>query len=166
MSDPYIPVEGDLAPAFSLPASDGRLLGPKDFTGKWLVVYFYPKDSTSGCTTEAVEFSALVPEFEKLGASVVGVSRDSLGSHAKFIAKQQLTIPLLSDVGKLAIESYGAWREKTLYGKVSLGVVRSTFLIGPDGRVARAWPKVAKAAGHAQEVLEALRELRENTKEA
>lgn len=160
MTDQKIPGPGDPAPAFSLPASDGRTLGPGDFTGKWLALYFYPKDNTSGCTTEALEFSALLPEFEKLGAAVVGVSKDSLGSHAKFIEKQKLSIPLLSDEGKDALCAFGAWREKVMYGKKALGVVRSTFLIGPDGRVAHAWPKVAKAAGHAAEVLARLKTLR------
>ncbi len=159
MTGPTIPAPGDPAPAFSLPASDGRTLGPADFTGKWLALYFYPKDNTAGCTTEAVEFSALLPEFEALGAAVVGVSKDSLGSHARFVEKQKLTVPLLADEGREALCAFGAWREKTLYGKKGMGVVRSTFLIGPDGRVAHAWPKVAKAAGHAAEVLARLKAL-------
>lgn len=159
MTIPDIPAVGAPAPAFSLPAADGRTLGPADFAGKWLVLYFYPKDNTPGCTTEAVEFSALAPEFERLGATVLGVSKDSLGSHARFIEKHTLAVPLLSDEGREALCAFGAWREKVMYGKKGLGVVRSTFLIGPDGRIAHAWPKVAKAAGHAQAVLERLGEL-------
>jgi len=153
------PDAGAPAPDFALPDASGTVRRLADFAGRWLVLYFYPKDSTAGCTTEALEFSELVPRFAALGADVVGVSKDSAASHAKFIAKHGLTVPLLVDTGREALEAYGAWRLKKLYGKESPGTVRSTYLIDPTGAVRRAWPKVAKAAGHATAVLAALTEL-------
>jgi peroxiredoxin Q/BCP len=150
------PEVGAKAPDFLLPDAEGREHRLSDFAGRWLVLYFYPKDSTSGCTTEALEFSALLPQFEALGAAVVGVSKDSQGSHARFIAKHELTVPLLADPGLSSLNAYGAWRMKKMYGKEGLGTVRSTYLIDPSGVVRRAWPKVAKAAGHAATVLAAL----------
>lgn len=153
------PEVGTKAPDFLLPDAEGREHRLADFAGRWLVLYFYPKDSTSGCTAEALEFSSLLPQFAALGAAVVGVSKDSPASHAKFIAKNDLTVPLLADTDLSALTAYGAWRLKKLYGKESLGTVRSTYLIDPSGVVRRAWPKVAKAAGHAATVLAALTEL-------
>jgi peroxiredoxin Q/BCP len=148
---------GDPAPDFSLASSEGKVVRLSDYKGKYVVLYFYPKDNTSGCTTEALEFTELQSEFERLQAVVLGVSKDSVESHRKFVEKQGLTILLLSDPDKKALESYGAWQLKKMYGKESWGVVRSTFLVGPDGRIVQSWPKVAKAAGHAAKVLEELR---------
>ncbi|MFP5260072.1 MAG: peroxiredoxin [Acidobacteriota bacterium] len=159
MSDAPWPVEGDPAPDFSLPDADGRVHSLADYSGKWLVLYFYPKDSTSGCTTEALEFSGLLPRFLALGAQVVGVSRDKPGSHRKFIDKHELTVTLLSDPELATLAAYGAWREKKVCGKDCLGTVRSTFLIDPKGVVRGAWPQVAKALGHAETVLAALTRL-------
>jgi len=159
MSDTPWPVEGDPAPDFSLPDADGRIHSLADYAGKWLVLYFYPKDSTSGCTTEAVEFSGLLPRFAALGAVVVGVSKDKPGSHRKFIDKHELTVTLLSDPELATLSAYGAWREKKVCGKACVGTVRSTFLIDPKGTVRKAWGQVAKAAGHAELALAALTEL-------
>lgn len=156
MSDEPWPKPGDAAPDFALPDAAGAVHSLADFAGRFLVLYFYPKDLTSGCTTEALEFTALLPQFAALGAAVVGISRDKPASHAKFIDKNDLKILLLSDPDLVAHNAYGAWRMKKLYGKESLGAVRSTFLIDPQGAVRQAWPKVAKAAGHAEAVLAAL----------
>lgn len=153
------PDVGAPAPDFALPDASGTVHRLAEYAGRWLVLYFYPKDSTAGCTTEALEFSELLPRFAALGAAVVGVSKDSAASHATFIAKNELTVSLLADTGRETLAAYGAWRLKKLYGKESLGTVRSTYLIDPDGVVRKAWPKVAKAAGHATAVLTALTEL-------
>ena len=158
-SEATIPEQGQPAPQFCLPDTHGEQLCLKDLAGKWVVLYFYPKDNTSGCTTEALEFTAIKSEFESLNAVVLGVSKDSGASHEKFIEKHGLTIRLLSDPEKVVLQLYGAWRMKKMYGKESMGVVRSTFLIAPDQNIAKAWPRVAKAAGHAGKVLDALREL-------
>lgn len=149
---------GKKAPEFTLPNQDGKPTKLKDFAGKWVVVYFYPKDDTPGCTVEACEFTSGLKQFEKLNAVVLGISADSAESHRKFIAKHKLEITLLSDVDHKVMEAYGAWGEKNMYGKVSMGVIRSTVLVGPDGTVARHWPKV-KAEGHAEAVRTALEEL-------
>ena len=156
MTETLWPGEGSPAPDFSLSDADGRIRSLADFSGRWLVLYFYPKDSTSGCTTEAVEFSGLLPRFLALGANVVGVSRDKPASHRKFIDKHELTVTLLSDPDTATLAGYGAWREKKVCGKDCVGTVRSTFLIDPKGVVRKAWPQVAKAAGHAEAVLAAL----------
>ena len=156
MSETPWPVEGDPAPDFNLPDADGRRRALADYTGKWLVLYFYPKDSTSGCTTEAVEFSGLLPRFLALGADIVGVSRDKPASHRKFIDKHELTVTLLCDPELATLTAYGAWREKKVCGKACVGTVRSTYLIDPKGVVRHAWPQMAKAAGHAETVLAAL----------
>lgn len=156
MSDEPWPKPGEPAPAFSLPDAFGALYSLSDFSGHWLVLYFYPKDLTTGCTTEALEFTELLAQFSAGGAAVVGVSRDKPETHAKFIEKNDLGILLLSDPELTAHQAYGVWRLKKLYGKESLGAVRSTFLIDPQGVVRQAWPKVAKAAGHAAAVLAAL----------
>ncbi|WP_300164086.1 peroxiredoxin [Solidesulfovibrio sp.] len=156
MSDEIWPMPGRPAPDFRLPDAAGVLHSLADFAGRWLVLYFYPKDLTSGCTTEALEFTDLLPRFEALGAAVVGVSRDKPASHAKFIDKHALSVLLLSDPELAAHNAYGVWRMKKMCGKECMGAVRSTFLIDPKGMVRQAWPKVAKAAGHAAAVLAAL----------
>lgn len=149
--------EGTKAPPFCLKDSTGRERCLEEFTGKWVVLYFYPKDNTSGCTLEAIEFSALEEEFKNLGAVVIGISPDTCESHARFIGKHNLTVLLLSDPEKKVLEPYGAWRLKKMYGRESMGVARSTVLVSPRGEVARTWKNV-KAAGHAAKVLEALKE--------
>jgi len=156
MSETPWPEPGTPAPDFTLPDAGGTLHRLADFAGRWLVLYFYPKDLTAGCTTEALEFSALVPQFAAQEAAVVGVSRDTPDTHTKFIRKNALTVLLLSDADHTAHMAYGAWRLKRTYGKETVGAVRSTFLIDPAGVLRQAWPKVAKVAGHAQAVLTAL----------
>jgi peroxiredoxin Q/BCP len=150
------PTEGAAAPDFELETANGpvRLA---DFKGKTLVLYFYPKDDTPGCTKEAQEFSALAPEFAKAGAAVIGVSKDTVKKHEKFAAKYDLGVPLGSDPEGVVIERYGSWVEKTLYGREYMGIDRSTFLI-QDGVVRRIWRKV-KVASHAQQVLDAVKAL-------
>ena len=150
---------GKKAPAFSLLAIDGGKKKLGDYAGKWLVLYFYPKDDTPGCTVEACDFSSGLKQFEKLEAAVAGVSPDDAASHRKFIDKFKLKIELLSDPDHEVIEKYGAWGEKNMYGKKSMGVIRSTVLIDPEGKVAHHWSKV-KAEGHADEVRAKLAELR------
>lgn len=130
-----------------------------DYAGQWLVLYFYPKDSTPGCTTEGLEFNALLAQFKRNGAAVLGVSRDSVRSHDNFCARQGFRFPLVSDADEKLCQAFGVIREKNMYGRKVLGIERSTFLIAPDGRVARAWRGV-KVAGHAQAVLDALKEAR------
>ena len=150
---------GSKAPAFAAKNQDDRLVRLADFKGQWVVLYFYPKDDTPGCTTEACEFTASIKDFEKLDAVVLGCSPDSTERHRKFIAKYKLKVSLLSDPDHEMLEAYGAWGDKKLYGRSFLGVLRSTVLISPDGKIAHHWPKV-KAAGHADEVGETLRQLR------
>ena len=145
-------LDGKKAPAFNLPSSDGDDVELAKLAGKFVVLYFYPRDDTPGCTVEAQEFRDAMPKFKKLGAVVLGVSRDSTASHCKFRDKYDLNFPLLTDKDNAVMEKYGAWGEKVLYGKKSLGVIRSTVLIGKDGKVLKHWPKV-KAKGHADEVL-------------
>ena len=146
---------GKKAPAFTLPNQDGEKVALSGLGGKWVVLYFYPKDDTPGCTTEACEFTAGIKGFEKLDAVVLGVSPDSAEKHRKFIAKYKLKVTLLSDEKKTVMEKYGAWGEKVLYGKKSTGVIRSTVIIDPAGRIAHRWAKV-RAAGHADKVREVL----------
>jgi peroxiredoxin Q/BCP len=148
--------EGDAAPAFRLSAADGREISLIDLHGKHVALYFYPKASTPGCTTEAIEFSQLKNEFDKLNTVILGCSADSVESLAKFKAKQKLNFPLLSDPDFTVIEAYDARRMKSFLGKSYLGIVRSTVLIGPDGKVEKIWP-TAKAKGHAAEIVEALK---------
>jgi peroxiredoxin Q/BCP len=145
-------VEGAAAPDFDLETADGRVK-LADFADKTVVLYFYPKDDTAGCTKEAQEFTALAPEFAKAGVTVIGVSKDTVAKHRKFAAKYDLTIPLASDPEGEVIERYGSWVEKTLYGRQYMGIDRSTFLI-KNGKIARIWRKV-KVANHAQQVLDA-----------
>ena len=145
--------EGDRAPDLDMKASDGRTVRLSS-PGKPLVLYFYPKDDTSGCTREAQDFTALAGEFERAGAMVLGVSRDPMKSHDKFIGKYGLTVPLASDEDGRISSGFGTWVEKSMYGRKYMGMERSTFLIGADGKVLKAWRKV-KVPGHAQEVLNA-----------
>jgi thioredoxin-dependent peroxiredoxin len=146
---------GKKAPAFSLPADSGSKVSLADYAGKRLVLYFYPKDDTPGCTTEAREFSAAIKKFAKLNAAVVGVSKDTVEKHCKFRDKYGLTIPLLSDEDGKVLEKYGAWGEKNMYGKKSMGIVRTTVVIDDKGVVRKIYPKV-RVAGHVDKVLEEL----------
>lgn len=148
--------EGDRAPDIEVTASDGRTLNLAK-PGLPLVVYFYPKDDTSGCTREAKDFTSLAGEFKSAGAYVVGVSRDPMTRHEKFIGKYNLAVPLASDEDGRISDAFGTWIQKSMYGRKYMGIERSTFLIGPDGRVLKAWRKV-KVPGHAQGVLDAVRE--------
>ncbi len=149
---------GKKAPDFTLPDQDGEKVSLKDLRGSWVVLYFYPKDDTPGCTTEACDFTAGIADFRGLDARVLGCSPDSPESHRKFIAKYDLAVTLLSDPDHRALEAYGAWGEKTMYGRTSMGVIRSTVLIDPAGKVAHHWPRV-QAAGHAEKVRDRLAEL-------
>ena len=150
--------EGDKAPAFKLEIDGGKSVALKDFAGKPVVVYFYPKDDTSGCTREAVDFSGAAAQFKKLGIPVLGVSKDSVASHDKFKKKHALSIALGSDPEGAMIESYGSWVEKSMYGRKYMGIDRSTFLIDAKGRIAKIWRKV-KVPGHVEEVLTAAKAL-------
>jgi peroxiredoxin Q/BCP len=150
--------EGKKAPAFAVKDQAGQTVKLADFAGKYVVLYFYPKDDTPGCTKEACSFRDEHSRLQKAGAVVLGVSPDAEARHGKFIAKYQLPFSLLADTDHALAEKYGAWGEKSLYGKKYLGIIRSTFLIGPDGKVAKVWPKV-KPEGHAAEVLAALQAL-------
>jgi len=139
-----------------LALSGGRTATLADYAGRWLVLYFYPKDSTPGCTTEGLDFNALLPRFGELGADVLGVSRDSVKSHDSFCAKQGFGFALVSDADEALCRAFDVIHEKNMYGRKVLGVVRSTFLVSPDGRLVREWRGV-KVAGHAQAVLDALK---------
>jgi thioredoxin-dependent peroxiredoxin len=150
--------EGDEAPAFDLPSDGGGRISSAALRGRPYVIYFYPKDDTPGCTKEALGFAGSYPEFARLGVEVVGVSKDSATSHDRFKAKHALCFPLGSDEAGGVVEAFGAWVEKSMYGKRYMGVERATFLVGADGRVARAWRGV-KVPGHVEEVLEAARAL-------
>lgn len=153
------PIEiGEKAPDFRLTNQDGETIAKDDLTGQWTVLYFYPKDDTPGCTTEACEFTSQLKDFEDLNARVIGVSPDSSESHRQFIDKHNLAVELLSDPNKEALLNYKAWGEKIRNGKSSEGVLRSTVLIDPEGKVAYHWPNV-KAEGHADEVRSKLKEL-------
>lgn len=149
---------GDAAPDFSLPATGGATISLSGLAGKKVVLYFYPKDDTSGCTLEAKSFNALRGEFEAAGAVVVGVSPDGMKSHEKFAGKYELGFPLVSDEEKGMLEAYGVWVEKSMYGRKYMGVERTTVLIDAAGKIARVWPKV-KVPGHAEEVLAAAQAL-------
>lgn len=146
---------GDTAPALNLATDSGT---PTDIAGRVSVVYFYPKDDTSGCTREAQDFTALAAEFAAAGCQVIGVSKDSLAAHAKFRAKYGLGVLLAADPEGVACEAWGVWVEKSMYGRKYMGIERATFLVGRDGKIARAWHKV-KVPGHAAEVLAAARAL-------
>lgn len=152
------PLEGKKAPVFSLESGSGATLKLSQFKGKIVVLYFYPKDNTSGCTMEAKEFRDLRKAFSDQGAVVLGVSPDSAASHCKFADKYELGFELLADTEHAVAEKFGVWAEKSMYGKKYMGIVRSTFLIDTAGKIRRVWSKV-KPAGHAAEVLDAVREL-------
>ena len=147
--------EGQKAPAFKLAKDGGGEVTLASQAGKWVVLYFYPRDLTPGCTIEAQDFRDAAKKLAKLGAVVLGVSKDSVASHDKFVAKCELNFPLLSDPDGKVIDAYGAWGEKNLYGKKSMGIIRSTVVIDPAGKVARIFPKV-KVAGHVDAVVEAI----------
>jgi len=147
--------EGDKAPAFSLDSDSGKRISLSDFKGRKLVVYFYPRDNTPGCTREAIAFSGAREAFEKAGATVLGVSKDSIASHCKFRDQHKLSIPLLSDPDLAVHKAFGAFGEKTMYGKKVEGVIRSTFVIGGDGVITKVFPSV-KVDGHEEQVLKAL----------
>jgi peroxiredoxin Q/BCP len=149
--------EGKKAPAFELADQSGKTVSLGDFSGKTVVLYFYPKDDTPGCTKEACGFRDHWSEIKKLGAVVLGVSADGGESHKKFIAKYKLPFTLLSDPGRKVMEKYGAYGEKMMYGKKTIGVIRSTVVIGPDGVVKKHWKKVPKAEAHPEQVLEFLK---------
>ena len=150
--------EGDRVPDVELEGMNGETVSPADFRGHKLVLYFYPKDDTSGCTREAIDFTGLIPEFEKLGATVIGCSRDSVAAHDKFKKKHGLGLVLAADEDGGATEAYGVWVEKSMYGRKYMGIERATFLIDGKGRIARIWRKV-KVPNHAAEVLAAVREI-------
>lgn len=150
---------GQPAPDFTLPDQDGKDVSLAALAGEWVVLYFYPRDDTPGCTTEACEFSESIADFRDLDAVVLGCSPDSPESHRKFIAKHDLSVTLLSDPDHEVMEQYGAWGEKTLYGRKSIGVKRSTVIIDPEGKVAHHW-KAVRAKGHAAKVRERIEALR------
>jgi len=152
MSKPEV---GLKAPDFNLPRDGGGMLSLSSLAGRHVVLYFYPKDDTSGCTQEAIEFSALRDQFASAGAVVIGISPDSAKKHDKFKEKHKLSVDLVSDEEKNVLEAYGVWTEKSMYGRKYMGVERTTFLIGADGRILRIWEKV-KVPGHAAEVLSAV----------
>lgn len=147
--------EGNKAPAFTLPDSTGKKISLKDFLGKKVVLYFYPKDMTSGCTKEACDFRDSHPDFKKLKAVVLGVSPDSVDSHKKFSEKYELPFTLLSDESKNVLEKYGVWKEKSMYGRKYMGVERTTIIIDENGKIQKIFPKV-KVNGHVEEVLKEL----------
>ncbi len=133
---------GSVAPAFTLPDKDGKPVSLKDFAGRKVVLYFYSRDLTPGCTRQALAFKAAVKDFAAAGAAIIGISKDSVASHAKFAAKEELPFLLLSDTEKTVLQAYEVWQEKKLYGKVSFGVVRSVYIIDEEGKIAAAWTKV------------------------
>jgi peroxiredoxin Q/BCP len=147
---------GDKAPDFTLPRNGAGTVSLSDLEGKTVVLYFYPKDNTSGCTVQAIDFSALGGEFEAANSLVIGISPDSVKSHEKFASKHSLTVILAADEDKSVLSAYGVWKEKSMYGRKYMGVERTTVLIAPDGRIAAIWNKV-KVAGHAQAVLDAIK---------
>ena len=151
-------IEGNPVPDAKLTAMDGESVNPTDFRGNKLVLYFYPKDDTTGCTREAKDFSALADEFEKAGTWILGVSKDKPASHVRFAEKHDLQVRLASDLDGSACEAFGVWVEKSMYGRKYMGIERATFLINRDGTIERIWRKV-KVSGHAEEVLAAAREL-------
>ncbi|GLT10023.1 peroxiredoxin [Sulfitobacter sp. PR48] len=153
-----MPEISEQAPDFTLPVTGGGEVTLSDLRGKPVVLFFYPRDDTPGCTTESIGFSANLSDFEAAGAKVFGISRDTMAKHDKFVAKHALTVPLLSDEQGDVTEAYGVWVEKNMYGKKSMGIERATYLIGADGRIAQVWRKV-KVPGHVEAVLEAARAL-------
>lgn len=150
---------GQPAPDFTLPHAGGGDVTLSALAPAPVVVFFYPKDDTPGCTIEAGDFTRLMPDFAALGVQVLGISKDSVASHCAFRDKYELGVVLLSDAGGDTCERYGVWGEKKMRGKTHMGIIRATFLIGPDGTVARVWPKIGNVEGHAEEVLQAARAL-------
>lgn len=159
-----MPTAGELAPDFTLPDGGGGRVTLSDLRGQKVVLYFYPKDMTPGCTQEACDFRDRYEQIQQSGAVLLGVSPDSPKRHQAFAEKHQLPFPLLADEDSAAAMAYGVWKEKSLYGRKFMGIERTTFLIDEEGRIARVWPKV-KVAGHGEEVLSALRAENENEKE-
>ena len=157
--------EGDAAPGFRVMADDGRTISLADFRGKNLILYFYPKANTSGCTHESIQFRDALEKFRAVNAEIVGCSGDTVEAQTKFKQKHDLNFPLLADTEFEVVEAYGARRMKSFYGKSFLGIVRSTFWIGPDGKVRKVWPKV-KVEGHAAEVLAAVKAATEPARQA
>lgn len=151
---------GEVAPKVCLQNHDEKEVCIDDYKGKWVVLYFYPKDNTSGCTIEAKDFTGAVQDFNKMDIEIIGVSPDSPKSHQNFISKHDLGITLLSDTEHKTLEQYGAWGKKKMYGREYFGVVRSTYLIDPDGKVAYIWPKV-KVKGHVEDVKKKVKELKD-----
>ncbi len=151
--------EGDPVPDVKLEGMNGQPISPTDFSGQKLVIYFYPKDDTSGCTREAQDFSALASEFEKAGTWILGVSKDDVKKHQKFTDKYDLKVPLATDADGSVCDAFGTWIEKSMYGRKYMGIERATFLVGADGTIERVWRNV-KVPGHADEVLEAARSLK------
>jgi len=147
------------APKFCLPDKDNKEVCLEDFVGKYIILYFYPKDNIPGCTTEAIGFTGILPDLQKLDANVIGVSPDSPESHAKFIEKKNLKVTLLSDVDKKVIKDYGKWGKKKFKGNEYMGVIRSTFLIDPEGKIIYIWPKVS-VKGHPKEVKRVLEDIK------
>ena len=147
---------GDPAPSFACPANGGQTVSLSDFAKRKLVIYFYPKDNTPGCTTEAIDFTAAVKDFDKANTSIVGVSADSVKKHENFIEKHNLGITLLADEGKDMLNAYGVWVQKKMYGREFMGIERATYLIGADGKIEQIWRKV-KVKGHVEAVLAAAR---------
>ena len=150
--------EGQIAPDFSLPRDGGGEISLSSLKGQKVVLYFYPKDDTPGCTVEALDFTALGKDFEAANTLVLGISKDTVAKHEKFRDKHNLGVALLSDADGSVCESYGVWGEKSMYGRIFQGITRATFLINETGKVVRVWPKV-KVKGHAEEVLEAAKSL-------
>ena len=146
------------APTVALPRDGGTVLDISNLRPDWVVLFFYPRDDTSGCTKQALAFTALQADFAALNTQVIGISKDSVTSHAKFVTKYQLTIPLLSDESGTVSEAFGVWKEKSMYGKTYMGIERSTFLINADGQIVSEWRKV-KVPGHVEAVLQALKDL-------
>lgn len=153
-----LPKTGDPAPDFTLNDKDGNPVTLSDLRGRWVALYFYPRDNTSGCTTEAKDFSALLPQFERKDATIVGISADSEASHARFAAKHDLTITLLSDPDHRVLEAFGVWQKKKMAGREYMGIVRTTFLIDPKGIIREVWNKV-KVKAHAEAVHQSLCQL-------
>ena len=149
------PDTGDLAPDFTLPTDNGEDVTLSALRGKTVVLFFYPKDNTKGCTTEAIDFTQALPDFKKAGAVVIGISPDGVDSHAKFRSKHDLGVILAADEQKSALEAYGVWKEKSMYGKSYMGVERSTFVVDGEGRISHVWRKV-KVPGHVEAVLQAI----------
>jgi len=146
------------APTVALPRDGGTILDISNLRPDWVVLFFYPRDDTSGCTKQALAFTALQADFAALNTQVIGISKDSVTSHDKFVTKYQLTIPLLSDESGTVSEAFGVWKEKSMYGKTYMGIERSTFLINADGQIVSEWRKV-KVPGHVEAVLQALKDL-------